>query len=342
MKKIKETLWGLLFFFITIFICSTVSIVVYVKLQGLPNYIRYICIILLILFLAMSCTIIDLFRRKIMVEKPLKDILDATDEMSKGNFNIVLHTNHQYGNYDEFDEIKIALNNISKKLSKNEIISNDFIANFSHEIKTPISIIKNYVTILQDKTLTEEEKEKYLGNLKNSCTKLNNFVTSILKLNKLENQVLVLNKRKINISEILINSILEYDEYLNNKNIILQTNIIEDLIIYSEESYVEIIFNNLINNAIKFSNDCGEIVIKLYKDLDSTIFIISDNGCGMTKETGEHIFDKFYQGDTSRSSIGNGLGLTLVKKVIDILGGSIKVESEIGKGTTFTVVLKDK
>ena len=132
----------------------------------------------------------------------------------------------------------------------------------------------------------------------------------------------------------------EFEELIEQKEIELICDIEEDLYIISEESYLEIIWNNLISNAIKFTEPKGTIKISLKKVENKYQIMISDTGIGMDKETGAHIFDKFYQGDTSRSKEGNGLGLALVKRVIDLLGGSISVESEINKGTTFIVIVK--
>ena len=146
--------------------------------------------------------------------------------------------------------------------------------------------------------------------------------------------------KKFNLSESIINQIVQFEELIEQKEIELICDIEEDLYIISEESYLEIIWNNLISNAIKFTEPKGTIKISLKKVENKYQIIISDTGIGMDKETGAHIFDKFYQGDTSRSKEGNGLGLALVKRVIDLLGGSISVESEINKGTTFIVIVK--
>ena len=276
-----------------------------------------------------------------MIKNPLYDILYATKQMSKGNFNIYLKTNHSYTDYDEFDLIKEDLNKMAQELSKNEVLKNDFIANVSHELKTPISVIKNYAKLLNNNNLSKEDKTKYLENLQNACDKLNNLITNILKLNKLENQQLNPTLKKLNISELLENQIISFESILEKKEITLNCDIQENLFINSEESYLEIIFNNLISNAIKFSNQKGVIDISLTSINNNFIVKIKDYGCGMDSETGKHIFDKFYQGDTSHASEGNGLGLALVKKVIDIIGGSISVESKLNEGTTFIVTVKE-
>ena len=230
---------------------------------------------------------------------------------------------------------------MANELSKSEVLKNDFIANVSHEIKTPLAVIQNYAKALKNPSLDNEVKNKYLDNLTEACQKLNGLITNILKLNKLENQKLIPEIKEYNLSNLLAIQVLQFESLIEKKEIDLVCEIEEDLFIKNEESYLEIIFNNLMSNAIKFSNPKGIIYVGLKKEKQNYHITFKDTGCGIDKETGKHIFDKFYQGDTSRSKEGNGLGLALVKRVIDIIGGSISVESEIGVGTKFTIMIKE-
>lgn len=341
MRSFRYTFFGFLLFFVTVAFNMTLGIIVYESIEQ-TNFSTALVISLVTFISALFCTIIDYFRRKIMIGRPLKEILNATELMARGNFKVRLIPHNSYKNYDEFDYIKEDLNNLAKELSKSEVLKTDFIANLSHEIKTPLSIIQNYAKALENKDLDLATKEKYLNNLQEGCKRLTNLVTNILKLNKLENQKLTPEISNFNLSESLIKELLQYEDIIDNKNLNLECDIEEDLYINSEESYLKIIWNNLISNAIKFTDNGGIIKISLKKINSEYEFKISDSGCGMDKETGIHIFDKFYQGDTSHSKEGNGLGLTLVKKVIDVLGGSINVESEKGKGTTFTVTIMEE
>jgi len=341
MKKIKNIILGYFIFFITSSFCVGIGVAVYSLVANKENIVKFLLMIGTTLLITLVLFLCDFLRRKIMIKRPLKEILEATKLMARGNFNIQLIPNHSYDDYDEFDLIKDDLNKMAKELSKSEMLKNDFIANVSHEIKTPLSVIQNYVKLLNEDSLSNEEKTKYLSNLKKACDKLTNLVTNILKLNKLENQRLIPELKKFNLSESLVNQIIQYEELIEKKEIELICDIEEDLYINSEESYLELIWNNLISNAIKFTPNKGTIKVSLKKLGGKYCVSISDTGCGMDSETGMHIFDKFYQGDTSHSKEGNGLGLALVKKVIDLLGGSINVNSEIGKGTTFTVVIKE-
>ena len=341
MRNIKDTLFGFIFFLITASFCAGFGILIYTLVEDLSLALRFIALFLYVLFVSFIFTLIDYIRRKNMIDKPLKDILRATESMTRGNFNIKLYPTHSYNNFDEFDFIKDHLNNLAQELSKNEMLKSDFISNVSHEIKTPLSIIMSYAQALNNPKLNEEDKKKYLVSLNNACKRLNVLVNNILKLNKLENQSLSLEIKKFNLSESLTNQVLKFEELFEKKNINLICDIDENLYITNEESYLEIVWNNLIINAIKFSNETGVIKISLHKENEEYIIKVQDFGEGMDKNTGMHIFDKFYQGDTSRAKEGNGLGLALVKKVIDILGGSISVESQLKKGSTFTVKIKE-
>ena len=194
---------------------------------------------------------------------------------------------------------------------------------------------------LENDNLSKEERLKYLKHIENATLKLNDLVMNILKLNKLENQTLNIENKRFNLSESIINQIIAFETLIDKKNISLSCDIDEDIYISSSEETLEIIWNNLISNAIKFTNEFGSIEIKLFKKDSRIIFEIADSGCGIDKDEGKYIFEKFFQCETSHSNEGNGLGLPLVKRVIDLIGGEIEVTSQINIGTTFIVKLKE-
>ena len=339
MRNFKYTLFGFFMFFLTTGFNVVLGVLVYNSIKEKSDLIVATIILGVILVSAAICTAIDYLRRKIMIERPMNEILDATDMMTRGNFKIDLVPKHSYEYFDEYDILKENLNKMANELSKSEVLKNDFIANVSHEIKTPLAVIQNYAKALKNPSLDNEVKNKYLDNLTEACQKLNGLITNILKLNKLENQKLLPEIKEFNLSDLLANQVLQFESLIEKKEIDLVCEIEEDLFIKSEESYLEIIFNNLMSNAIKFSNPKGMIYVGLKKEKQNYHITFKDTGCGMDKETGKHIFDKFYQGDTSRSKEGNGLGLALVKRVIDIIGGSINVTSQIGEGTEFRITI---
>ena len=343
-KRNRSTLSvaGAIAFFALIAIVMQIAIFVFVYIEERTTNKALIAILVLILILILStvCTLIDYIRRKIMVDKPVKKILEATEKITSGDFSVRIESEHKYSQYNGYDAIMEDLNKMAEELEKSAVLKTDFISNVSHELKTPLAIIQNYSALLQDESRDSETRQKYVSTVKQASRRLTDLITNILKLNKLENQDISTEYEKINLTEMLSQAVLNYEDIIEKKGLNLDCNF-DDVIIYSSPSYLEIVWNNLISNAIKFTESGGSIMVTLKEHLDRVEVSVSDTGCGISKETGKHIFDKFYQGDTSHSGEGNGLGLPLVKKVIDILGGEISVKSEIGKGSTFTIVLKN-
>lgn len=341
MSKARDSIIGFFLFFVIIAFNCSVALLVYAHISKENHAVIALVILIFLILSALLCTAIDTIRRHLTITKPVEEIKKATKKMAAGDFNVSLNINKYYSGFNALDDIKEDLNVLAKELAKNEILKSDFISNVSHELKTPSSVILNYSQLIQNENLSQEKKQKYLTSIKEASIKLNNLVTNVLKLNKLENQELNIECKEFNLSESIIEQILLYEDKINEKHLSMICNIEENVFINSEQSYLEIIWNNLISNAIKFSFDSGKIEINLNKESKYIIFSIIDYGCGLDSNTGSHIFDKFYQGDTSHHKEGNGLGLALVKKVIDVLGGEISVESELNKGTKFTVILKE-
>ncbi len=342
-KKLYSFL-GYLIFCITIMVIITIAIAVFVAINRESNgnqTVIALVMIAVVILLSATCTIFDYLRRKITIQNPVNKILDATERLAEGDFSIRLDTDHTYGKYNDYDLIMENVNVVARELGKSEILKSDFISNVSHEIKTPIAIIQNCVTLMQSKDITEDERIGYAKTAEEATRRLNNLVTNILKLNKLENQEITKNYERFCLTGVLEKSILGFEEIIETKELFLDVQI-EDVTIVSNKTYLELVFNNLISNAIKFTENGGTIGISVTPISGGALVAVSDTGCGISKEDGARIFDKFYQGDTSHSQEGNGLGLPLVKKVIDVLGGKIMVQSELGKGTTFTIELVSK
>ena len=337
-KSRRQQLWGYLFFFLTTIFIVTTSFVTYEIVKRQSPQIISIALIITSLEISLLLTFADVIRRKIMIERPLKEILKVTEKIASGDFSVRLEPKHPYGSYDEYDLIKEYLNIMASDLSKSEILKSDFISNVSHEIKTPVAVIKNY-SVLLEKENDPEKRAQYRRELVRASNRLSNLVGNILKLNKLENQELIVEKKAFRLDGALEEAIVAFESQIEKKELEIECDL-EEISIVSSESHIEIVWNNLISNAIKFTENGGKVGVSC-KWVDGMATVeISDTGCGIDAETGKHIFDKFYQGDTSHSGEGNGLGLALVKKVIDTLGGEISVKSELGKGTTFTVRLK--
>ncbi len=340
-KKSGFSYVGALIFFAVIAVVIQTAVMSYDFVSSRTDDKILIAILLFVIIFLLStvCTVIDFVRRKYMVDKPVAKILSATDKIAHGDFNTRVEIEHTFENYTEFDLIAENLNAMAAELSKSEVLKSDFISNVSHELKTPLAVIESYTKSLSDPNLDKETREKYIETITSATARLSKLVTNILLLNKLENQHLRPEISEFDLSGLLSESVLDYERVIEGKNIALECDI-DRLFINSSPDFLKIVFNNLISNALKFTEPGGKVVIKLEKTESGAAVTISDTGCGIDPAVGAYIFEKFYQGDTSHFSEGNGLGLPLVKKVIDILGGEISVHSEKGKGTTFTVRIK--
>ena len=338
MKRGGFSFLGACLFFVTIALCVTASVIVYSAISDRQGWEIALIMLTVVISLSAIATLADFLRRKFIIERAADEISTAAEIMAKGNFSIRLTPRHPYGKYDEYDRIMENLNLLAEELSKTEILRNDFISNVSHELKTPLAVISSYASALRGGGLDKETQEKYLDTLVSTSKRLSRLVVNILKLNKLENSSIPTDVQKFDLAETLRECILGYEEVLDSKNLELDCDI-DEAEINSDKSFLETVFNNLISNAVKFTPEGGKISISLKNNGGKVVVKVEDTGCGIDPQTGAHIFDKFYQGDTSHSSEGNGLGLAMVKRVIDILGGEISVQSQIGKGSTFTVVL---
>ena len=344
-KKVRNvgfSIAGAFIFFVLIALVMQIAIIVYDYIRQRTDNPALIAVLILIVIIVLStfCTVFDWVRRKITVDKPTKKILQATEKIAEGDFTTRLEITHEYNKYNEYDLIMENLNKMAVELQKNEVLKTDFISNVSHEIKTPLAVIQNYATLLQDDTLDSETRKNHTKTLIAASKRITDLITNILKLNKLENQEIQEKHERFNLTEALSESVVEFETIIEKKKLELNCDF-DDVNIFSSKSLLEIVWNNLISNAIKFTPENGKIDIILKRKGKDAEIKVADTGCGMTSEVGAKIFEKFYQGDTSHSTQGNGLGLALVKKVIDILGGEISVQSEVNKGSTFTILLKD-
>ena len=282
---------------------------------------------------------IDYVRRKMMVDRPVKIITEATEKIMQGDFSVRVTPMHGNG-MEGFNQIGLAINKMAEELSGTETLRTDFIANVSHELKTPLAVMGNYATMLQRPGIAEEEKNEYAKSISEAARKLAQLITNILKLNKLENQQIFPQPKEFDLGEQLCECLLVFEDAWEAKNLEIETDIEDDVRIKSDPELLSLVWNNLISNAVKFTPDGGTIGLSLKAEGSHVVVQVRDTGCGMKPETGMHIFEKFYQGDTSHATQGNGLGLALVKRVIDILNGEIGVQSVYGEGSTFTVKLK--
>ena len=280
--------------------------------------------------------VIDRLRREHMIARPVKIITEATGKIMQGDFSVRLKHIKGVG-VTGFNEIVNAINAMTAELEGTETLRTDFIANVSHELKTPLAVMGNYATMLQRPGLSEEDRVEYAKAISEAARKLAQLITNILKLNKLENQQIFPQPQEFDLGEQLCECLLGFEDAWEKKNLEIETDIEDDVRMKSDPELLSLVWNNLISNAVKFTPEGGTIGVSLKTEGNAVIVSVRDTGCGMKPEVGQHIFEKFYQGDTSHATQGNGIGLALVKRVVDILSGEIGVQSVYGQGSTFTV-----
>ena len=293
-----------------------------------------------VLLITVISATIDYIRRKLMIVRPTKQIMDALDQVMQGDFMVRIPPVKEFAGETGFNEIIRAINAMTAELQGTETLRTDFIANVSHELKTPLAVMGNYATMLQQPGISETERIEYAKAISEAARKLAALITNILKLNKLENQQIFPKHEEYDLSGQLCESLLQFEDAWEKKNLNIETEIEDEVRICSDAELLSLVWNNLISNAVKFTPEGGTVGVTLKTEEDAVVISVSDTGCGMTAETGKHIFEKFYQGDTSHAAQGNGLGLALVKRVIDILNGEISVRSAPGQGSSFTVKIR--
>ena len=284
--------------------------------------------------------IVDTLRRKFTVERPVKRITDAADQIIAGDFNVRIKPQGSFGTDETFNQVIECFNRMAEELGSVETLRTDFIANVSHEMKTPLAVMQNYGTLLQAPDLSEEKRIEYAKGVTDGARRMADMMTNILKLNRLENQQIYPQTTEFDLGEQLCECLLQYESVWEKADIEIETDIAENVKVRADAELLGHVWNNLFSNAFKFTPSGGTVTVSLSATYNYAVVKVQDTGCGMTPEVGAHIFEKFYQGDTSHSAQGNGLGLALVKRVIDIMQGEISVESVVGKGSIFTVKIR--
>ena len=293
-----------------------------------------------VMLLSLIYTTIDALRRKYTVERPVQEITEAAEKIIQGDFSVRIKPRNKFGADDTFYRIIECFNKMSQELGSVETLRPAFIANVSHEMKTPLAVIQNYGPLLQAPDLSEEKRMEYAKGVTDGSRRMADMMTNILKLNRLENQQIYPQATEFDLGEQLCECLLQYENVWEKADIEIDTDIAEDVTVKADAELLSLVWNNLFSNAFKFTEAGGKVSVLLTTDGQYAVVKVQDSGCGMSPEVGLHIFEKFYQGDTSHATRGNGLGLALVKRVVDIMQGEISVESILGKGSTFTVKIR--
>lgn len=340
-KKAHSKLWiyftGIVFATIAIvFLILTLVLMVLYELQivSMDPRIRHIPILILLAGSLLIGCAIAIFVGKLII-RPIQNMGTAFDELSKGNFDVRVPTGEKI---DEIREMAMRFNSMTYDLSHIETLRNDFVVNVSHEFKTPIASIEGYATLLQNHRLTPERHDHYVEKILDNSRRLTNLSSSILMLSKLENEETVMNKKEYRLDEQIRKSILMLESKWAEKDIEFDMDLPRQMY-YGSEQLLEQVWSNIVDNAIKHSPIKGIIHVRIEQSETYLFVTISDQGDGMSEEIQKHIFEKFYQGDSSRNEEGNGLGLALVKRIVDLCKGNITVKSERHKGAAFTIEL---
>lgn len=266
---------------------------------------------------------------------PLVKLSSASKEVARGNFDVTVSDS------SKMEEVQSTFRNFNamvRELKSISTLSSDFIANVSHEFKTPLSVIEGYAMLLQDDRLTAQEREDYLNKILINTRRLNTLVGNILMLSKMETKPLPEQYTRFRLDEQLRQVVAQLEPQWSAKGISFRVRL-DEVELLGWEQVLPYVWSNLISNAIKFSPSGSVIALTLLEQRECAVVTVSDRGCGMEPDVQERIFEKFYQGDSAHATEGNGLGLSLVKRIVDLCGGRIEVASELGKGTAFTVYL---
>lgn len=265
---------------------------------------------------------------------PIKKIKDATKKVATGDFNVKV----DFSRSDEIGDLADNFNLMVDELNSIEYLRKDFVSNISHELKTPIASIQGFAKLLEDDNLSKEEKKEYIDIILEETRRLSNLSSNMIKLSNVENQEIV-NLQEFRLDEQIRKAIIMLEKQMSDKNIKVSLNA-KEVIITADQDLTMEIWINLLNNAIKYTEENGNIEVNVYDEEKFVRVEIKDTGIGIPNDKQERIFEKFYQAQNSHSSEGSGLGLAIVKRIVELLNGNISFESKEGEGTTFNVRLK--
>ena len=303
----------------------------------LNNYVQVALICLYWILVSVLITIYIKSQIKKLYEEPVKRMAEAAGKVAKGDFSVYLPLIHTAEKMDYVDVMITDFNKMVEELGSIETLKVDFFTNVSHEIKTPLSVIQNYAKLLKKPNLTDERRQEYLEAITKGTDRLSKLITNMLKLNKLESQKIAPIPEAYDLCRQLEECAISFEQIWDQKNIEFEADFEDSAMIYADHELMDLVWNNLLSNAFKFTEPGGTVCMTQTSNEDYIMVTVSDTGCGMSQDTMKHIFDKFYQGDSSHATEGNGLGLSLVHRILQITGASVMVDSKEGKGTTFTV-----
>ncbi len=280
-------------------------------------------------------------RRQIrrVYEAPMLKLAAAAQQVAEGDFSVYVAPVHTADRTDYIDQTIINFDKMVEELGSIETLKTDFFSDVSHEFKSPLAVISSNAELLQAGGGLSDEQSEQVDNIRYATKRLANLIQNMLKLNKLEKQTISPMPEDFDVCAQLCDCAVQFEDVWEQKNIEFEADLEDSAVIHADPGLMEIVWTNLLSNAFKFTPEGGTVMLTQRTEETCVRVTVTDNGCGMTPETVTHIFDKFYQGDTSRSTQGNGLGLALVKRILELSDGSVAVDSAPGKGSAFTVTL---
>lgn len=297
-------------------------------LLGVAGYVVFASVILSLIFV---------WWRRYILSCKIDVLSDAARRVTEGNYAVRIIPQRTDGRKDEFEVLYEDFNTMADQLEGKTILREDFLSNISHEFRTPLSVINNYITILQSDTLSEADRKMYMERIRLSSEQLSGMVGNVLQISRLENNKITAQYKTFDLSEQLVQTVLGFDQAMGEKRIELEADFDDGVMVHSDEGLLRLVWNNLMSNAVKFTPEGGTISVGIQQTDKDVRVTVRDNGCGISKEDQTRVFEKFYQADHSHSTQGNGLGLALVKNICGLLGCGIELTSKTGEGTFIAI-----
>lgn len=272
-------------------------------------------------------------------ERPVQRIASAAAQVAEGDFSVYLPPMNMPDRLDDFDMLIHSFNRMVEALGSMETLKTEFFSNVSHEIKTPIAVVMNTAELLRNEQLSPQQRQEYVETIVRASRQLSTLIADILKLNRLEKQAITPQAEPYDLCAQLCDCALQFEEIWEKKGIEFEADLEDQAIVCLDESLMALVWNNLLSNAFKFTEAGGSVTMAQRSTDEGIVVTVRDSGCGMDEKTVAHIFDKFYQGDTSHATEGNGLGLAPAKRILELTDCTIRVESAPGAGTAFDVVI---
>lgn len=295
-----------------------------------------------LIYWSLVAVFLTLFTRQMIrktYEEPMLRLADATRKVAEGDFSVYVPPVHTADKADYLDRMILDFDKMVEELGSIETLKTDFFSDVSHEFKSPLAVISSNAELLQKSGKLSTDQAEQVENIRYATNRLTNLIQNMLKLNKLEKQAICPMPEAYDVCAQLCECAVQFEDVWEKKNLDFEADLEDSAAVYADPGLLEVVWTNLLSNAVKFTPEGGTVTLRQRTEDGRVLVSVEDTGCGMTPETIRHIYDKFYQGDSSHATQGNGLGLALVKRILELSDGSITVESRLGKGSVFTVAL---